>query len=145
MSTNLLRLYTISSFRSIKILNRSNPNTVPWGTSFVSSHRLRLAINTPFTKTLRAWPSNRFVIQQKVHLSKPLAASVSRRMRGERMSKVCFTYVRVDNIPSLSLIHQAGHPFIKGDQVSQAGPAFHKLMLVGPDSMVVLYVPYDGT
>ena len=32
------------------------------------------------------------------------------------------TKVQVDNIHSLSLIHQAGHLVIEGDQVGQAGP-----------------------
>ena len=38
-----------------------------------------------------------------------------------------------------------GHLVIEGDQVSQAGPAFHKPMLTGPDHLLVLYVPHDGT
>ncbi|KAK4817510.1 hypothetical protein QYF61_017755 [Mycteria americana] len=33
----------------------------------------------------------------------------------------------------------------KGDQVGQAGPAFHKPVLAGPDHLVVLYVLRDGT
>lgn len=34
---------------------------------------------------------------------------------------------------------------MKGDQVSQAGPAFPKPVLAGPDALVVLYMPCDGT
>ena len=40
-----------------------------------------------------------------------------------------FTKVQVDDIHSLSLIQQAGHLLIERDQVSQARPAFHKLIL----------------
>ena len=49
------------------------------------------------------------------------------------------TKVEVDNHPSLSLIHEAGHLVIEGDQVDQAGPAFHEPMLAGPDPLVVLH------
>lgn len=38
-----------------------------------------------------------------------------------------------------------GHPAIDGDQVGQAGPVFHKLVLAGPDPLVVLHMPHDGT
>jgi len=38
-----------------------------------------------------------------------------------------------------------GHLVTEGDQVSEAGPAFHKPMLAGPDPLVVLYMPCDGT
>ena len=34
---------------------------------------------------------------------------------------------------------------IEGDQVGQAGPAFHERILAGPDPLVVLDVPCDGT
>ena len=30
-----------------------------------------------------------------------------------------------------------GHLIIEGDQVCQAGPAFHEAMLAGPDALVV--------
>lgn len=40
-SAKLLRVHSIpSSISSIKILNRSDPNTDPWGTLFVISHQL---------------------------------------------------------------------------------------------------------
>ncbi|KAJ7403530.1 hypothetical protein WISP_150438 [Willisornis vidua] len=32
-----------------------------------------------------------------------------------------------------------------GDQIGQVGPAFHKLVLAGPDLFVVLYMLHDGT
>ena len=35
------------------------------------------------------------------------------------------------------------HSIIEGDQVSQAGPAFHEPMLTGPDPLVVLHMPCD--
>ena len=35
------------------------------------------------------------------------------------------TKVQVDNIHSLSLIHYTGQLVTEGDQVGQAGPAFH--------------------
>ena len=41
--------------------------------------------------------------------------------------------VQVDNIHSFSLIHLVRHLDIEGDQVGQAGPAFHEPMLAGPD------------
>jgi len=40
------------------------------------------------------------------------------------------TKVQVDDVHSLSLIHWVGHLVVEGDQVSQAGPAFHEPMLV---------------
>jgi len=42
------------------------------------------------------------------------------------------TKVQVDDIHSLSLIHQVDHLVIEGDQVGQAGPVFHEPMLSGP-------------
>ncbi|KAK4823264.1 hypothetical protein QYF61_000231 [Mycteria americana] len=56
-----------------------------------------------------------------------------------------FTEVYIDNIHSLSLIHQVGHLLIEGDQVGQAGPAFPEPMLAGPDPLVILYMPCDST
>ena len=47
-----------------------------------------------------------------------------------------FAKVQVDNIHSLSLLHQMGHLVIE-DQVGQAGPAFNEAMLTGPDMLVV--------
>lgn len=47
-----------------------------------------------------------------------------------------FAEVRVDRIHSLSLIHQVGHLVIEGDEVGQAGLAFHEPMLAGPDPQV---------
>ena len=55
------------------------------------------------------------------------------------------TKVQVDNISSLSLIHWAGHLVIEGDQVGQAGPAFHEAMLGGPDPLAVLHMPVEHT
>lgn len=34
------------------------------------------------------------------------------------------------------------YPLIQRDQVAQAGPAFHKSMLAGPDNLVVLGISY---
>ncbi|KAK4807797.1 hypothetical protein QYF61_023630 [Mycteria americana] len=56
-----------------------------------------------------------------------------------------FTEVQIDNIHSLSLIHQAGHLVVEGDQVGQAGPAFPEPMLAGLDPLVIFYMPCDGT
>ena len=56
-----------------------------------------------------------------------------------------FTEVKVDHIHSLSFIHLACHSIIEGDQVCQAGPAFHKPVLTGPDRLVALQVPLDDT
>jgi len=50
------------------------------------------------------------------------------------------TKVQVDNTYSLSLIHEAGHFVIDGDQVGQAGPAFHEPMLAGPDPLMILHM-----
>lgn len=52
---------------------------------------------------------------------------------------------QVQHIHSLSLVLQVGHPVIGGDQLSQAAPAIHKTKLSGPDSLVVLHVPCDGS
>jgi len=62
----------------IKILNRTDPNT--WGTPLVAIHQLDL---TPFTTTLWAWPSSQIFTQEGVYLSKPQAASFSRRILWE--------------------------------------------------------------
>ena len=45
-----------------------------------------------------------------------------------------FAEVQADYVNSLSLIYQAGHSVIEGDQVDQARPAFHKPMLARLDS-----------
>ena len=37
------------------------------------------------------------------------------------------------------------HLVTEGDQVGQAGPAFHESMLAGPDPLVVLHVPGERT
>ncbi|PKU41861.1 hypothetical protein llap_7836 [Limosa lapponica baueri] len=55
-----------------------------------------------------------------------------------------FTKVQVNNIHSLSLINNKGHLVIEGDEVSQAGPAFHKPVLTGPDRLVVLHGGTQG-
>jgi len=47
------------------------------------------------------------------------------------------TKAQVDDVHSLSLIHWVGHLVIEGDQVGQAGPAFHEPMLAGHDPLVV--------
>ncbi|KAK4828313.1 hypothetical protein QYF61_025325 [Mycteria americana] len=55
-SANLLRVHLIPSPRSlIKILNRTGPDTEPWGTPLVTGCQLDL---TPFTTTLWARPSS---------------------------------------------------------------------------------------
>ncbi|KAK4831749.1 hypothetical protein QYF61_018947 [Mycteria americana] len=56
-----------------------------------------------------------------------------------------FTTVQVDNIYSLSLIHRVGHLVVEGDQVGQAGPAFHEPMLAGPDPLVGLHMSVECT
>ena len=43
------------------------------------------------------------------------------------------------------MIQQAGHSIIEGDQVGQAGPAFHEPMLARPDPLVVSHMPSDLT
>ena len=48
--------------------------------------------------------------------------------------------VQVDDVHSLTFIHQTGHLVIEVDQVGQAGPAFHEPMLAGPDPLVVLHM-----
>ncbi|KAK4827132.1 hypothetical protein QYF61_014526 [Mycteria americana] len=68
-SANLLRVHSIPSSRSlIKILNRTGPNTEPWGTPLVIGCQLDL---TPFTTALCAQPSSHVFTQRSVHLSKP--------------------------------------------------------------------------
>ncbi|KAK4826053.1 hypothetical protein QYF61_004168 [Mycteria americana] len=63
-SANLLRVHSIPSSRSlIKILNRTGPNSEPWGTALVTGRQLDL---TPFTTTLWAWPSSQFFTQQRI-------------------------------------------------------------------------------
>uniref|UniRef100_A0A8B9SXU8 RNA helicase n=1 Tax=Anas platyrhynchos TaxID=8839 RepID=A0A8B9SXU8_ANAPL len=52
--------------------------------------------------------------------------------------------VKVDHIHSLSL-HPACHFVIEGDQVCQAGSAFHKPMLTGPDRLLPLQVLHDDS
>ena len=85
-SANLVRVPSIPLPRSlIKILNRTGPSSDPWGTPLVTRRQLAL---TSFTTTLWAWPSSQFFTQQRVHLSRPWAASFSRRMGAERASLV---------------------------------------------------------
>ena len=44
-----------------------------------------------------------------------------------------FEEVQIVYINTLALIHQAGHLIIEEHQVGKARPAFHELMLAGPD------------
>ncbi|KAK4810855.1 hypothetical protein QYF61_008827 [Mycteria americana] len=68
-SANLLRVHSIPSSRSlIKILNKTDPNTEPWGTPLVTGRQLEL---TPLTTTLWPQPSSQFFTQRRVHPSKP--------------------------------------------------------------------------
>jgi len=55
------------------------------------------------------------------------------------------TKVQVDNIHSLSFIREACHLVTEGDNLGQAGPAFHESMLAGPDPLIVLLVPSERT
>lgn len=82
-------------------------------------------------------PAFQLSAQGRVHLSKSWAGSSSRRILWESVSKA---YVQVGYIQSLSLIQELGHSVIKGDQVIQAGPAFSKPILLGPDPLGVLYL-----
>ena len=38
-----------------------------------------------------------------------------------------------------------GHSIIEGDQIGQAGPAFHETMLAEPDPPFVTHMPCDHT
>ncbi|KAK4832380.1 LOW QUALITY PROTEIN: hypothetical protein QYF61_022235 [Mycteria americana] len=68
-SANFLRVHSIPLSRSlIKILNRTGPNTEPWGTPLVTGHQLE---QTPFTTTLWVQLSSQFFTQRRVHPSKP--------------------------------------------------------------------------
>ncbi|KAK4819900.1 hypothetical protein QYF61_014635 [Mycteria americana] len=68
-SENFLRVCSIPSSRSlIKILNKTGPNTDPWGTPLVTGRQLEL---TPFTTTLWARPSSQFFTQRRARPSKP--------------------------------------------------------------------------
>ncbi|CAN0178455.1 unnamed protein product, partial [Bubo scandiacus] len=79
------RVLSIPSSRSsIKMLNRSGPKTEPWGTPLVTGRQLEL---TPLTTTLWARPSSQFFIQRSVCPSKPQAASFTKRMLWETVSK----------------------------------------------------------
>ena len=57
----------------------------------------------------------------------------------------CFLKIQVDSIHSFSLVQYSGHLVIEGDQVCQAGPAFHKPMLTRPGLLVVHYMTFNGT
>jgi len=45
----------------------------------------------------------------------------------------------------MSLIHQVGHLVVEGDEVGQAGPAFHEPTLSEPNFLIVLHIPCDHT
>lgn len=55
----------------------------------------------------------------------------------------CLNKVQTDNVYRLSLISQAGHLVVEGDQVSQAGHTLYELMMTGPDSLVFPHMLYD--
>ncbi|RMC09674.1 hypothetical protein DUI87_13460 [Hirundo rustica rustica] len=52
--------------------------------------------------------------------------------------------VQIDNIHSLSYIHQEGHLVIKGDQVGQTRPTPTKPMLAGSDTLTILQGLHDN-
>ncbi|RMC15738.1 hypothetical protein DUI87_07942 [Hirundo rustica rustica] len=98
----------------------------------------------PFTATLWAQPSSQFLTQQRVLLSKPWAASLSRSNAvGDSVKSLA--EVQIDNIHSPSCIHQVGHLVIKGDQVGQTRPAPPKPMLAGSDTLAILQLLHDET
>jgi len=141
-SANLLREHSIPSSRSlIKIFNRTSPSNESWGTPVMTGCQLDLI---PFTTTLG------LAIQPVFHPAKctPTQTMSSKFLQedGVGNSVKGLTKVQVDDIHSLSLIHQAGHLVIEGDQVGQAGCAFHEPMLAGPDPLAVLHMvhPSDG-
>jgi len=86
-SANLLRIHSIPSSRSsIQILKKMGL----WGASHMTGHQLDL---TPFTATFWAQPSSQFFTQQRVYLSKPWAASFSRRILWEENRRLAFCFV----------------------------------------------------
>lgn len=56
-----------------------------------------------------------------------------------------FAEAKADYINSFSLIYQAGHLIIEGDQVGKAGPPFHEPILTGPDPPPVPQMLHDLT
>lgn len=56
-----------------------------------------------------------------------------------------FSKFEADNIRNLSLSRLVGKPLIEEDQFGQARWTFHKHMLAGPDPLINVYVPCDGT
>lgn len=69
-SLNLLMVGSIPSFRSsVEMLNKTRPNTPPWGTPLVTRHPLDAAAQ--FTITLWAWPCWQFSAQGRVYCELP--------------------------------------------------------------------------
>jgi len=101
-SAKLLRVCPMPSSRSlIKISNRTGLSIDPWGTPLVTGHQLVL---TPFTTTLWNRPSSQFLTQPKVYLSKPWAASFSRRILSETVLKALLKSSYTMSIAFLSSI-----------------------------------------
>jgi len=118
-SANFLRMHLISSSRSsIKILKRTSPTTdrlrnitcdqSPAGFKSIHDQSLGLA----FQPVL--YPAHGIPVQATV-CQLPQENTVGGCVKG-------FAEVLVDYVNSLSLIHQAGHLVIEGDEVGQTGP-----------------------
>ena len=85
-SAILLRVNSVLQSRSlVKILNKTGPNTNSWAIPLLIGHQMDLI---PFNTTFWAQPSSKFFVQQRVCLYKSQAASFSRRLLQEAVSKV---------------------------------------------------------
>lgn len=97
----------------------------------------------PFTTTLWAWPYSQFLSQQRVHLSEHGLPASPGEYCGD--STKGLAEVQAEAPTAFPLIHQAGHPVIKGDQVGQTQLASPKPLLAGPAPLVIPSVPCDRT
>lgn len=121
LSANRFGVPLIPSFRSsIKILNRTGPDTEPWGALWA-----QVIIFYPL-KGAPVHATGFYFLQEN---------DVGDNIKD-------FTKVQA-NIIHVSLSTEAGHLII-GNHVGQAGPDFTKPMLDGPDPLAVLHLLCDG-
>ncbi|KAJ7414060.1 hypothetical protein BTVI_41742 [Pitangus sulphuratus] len=129
---------SVASFSSsIKIFDRTGPNTDPWETSLVSSCQLDAShspsLSGPAIQPVLNPDKNVPVQVMGCQLFQEYAVGNSTLLGIKG-----FAEDQGDYIHSFPLIHQVCHLVIKGDPVGQAGPAPPKSMLGGSDPLSIL-------
>ena len=133
-SLNLMSMHSVISSRSlVKTLNRTQPSTDLWSTSFVTSLQVE---HDPLTMRLWVQLSSQFIILLVVHY---LDCTFETRILWESVespTKINMNYIH------FSPLFPKSHDFItEVNQVGQASFTFCQCMLTVPNDLLLLYMP----